>query len=91
MIENRPASISTVAHGPATAANRMCALTLYRQLAAPHAGENLWVAPYSISSTLAMILVGARGPTADQIADVLAIHHLPSDTVLVLGRVTDPR
>jgi serpin B len=54
------------------AGNTQFALDLYARLS----GEdgNLFVSPYSISTALAMTYAGARGETAQQMADVL---HLP--------------
>jgi len=50
-------------------ANRGFAFDLYRSLQVEEG--NLFLSPYSVSAALAMALVGARGDTADQMADVL--------------------
>ena len=36
-------------------------------------GDNVFLSPYSIATALAMLLPGARGTTADEIADVLSV------------------
>lgn len=57
----------TIAEG-----NNAFALELYAKLAEPaFGGGNLFFSPYSISSALAMAYAGARGQTAQQMADVL--------------------
>jgi serpin B len=52
------------------------ALDLYRRLGA--GDENLVLSPSSVATVLAMVLPGARGVTADEIAAVLH-SHLPSE------------
>lgn len=53
--------------------NRTFALDLYRQLtaSAQQSGENLFFSPLSISVALAMTYAGARGATADGMANAL--------------------
>jgi serpin B len=53
--------------------NRAFALDLYRQLtaSAQQSGENLFFSPLSISVALAMTYAGARGATADGMANAL--------------------
>lgn len=48
----------------------------YGNLSAQHAEGNLLLSPFSIASVLAMILTGARGTTAGQLADVLHLDEL---------------
>jgi serpin B len=48
--------------------NTAFAIDLYKAIAEP--GENVFFSPYSISIVLAMIYVGAKGQTAEQIAEV---------------------
>lgn len=57
-------------------ANSDFAIDLYRQIARDHGGNNLIFSPFSISSTLTMVLDGARGKTAEQIGDVLRLPDL---------------
>jgi serpin B len=58
-----------------TAANAEFASRLYRQIASEHGDPrtNLLFSPYSVSSALAMTLVGARNGTADQMQSVLQL------------------
>ncbi len=58
------------------AGNNVCAIDLYHALCAPD--KNLVFAPYSISLALAMTYAGARGETAQQIAET-ARFTLPQD------------
>lgn len=59
------------------AGNNQFALDIYRQLAATNDGNQL-VSPYSITMALGMTYAGARGQTAQQMADVLRFT-LPED------------
>ena len=58
-----------------TQAMRDFAVTLYRQLASEQGGMNLFFSPYSLFSTLALALEGARGETARQLGEVLQLPH----------------
>lgn len=49
------------------------ALDLYRQIAADHEGENIFISPFSIRCALAMAWEGARGETAEQMAVALKL------------------
>src|SRR5258706_8924774 len=55
---------------PAATASNQFGLDLYAQLAAQEKG-NIFFSPYSIETALAMTYAGARGPTAQQMAQVL--------------------
>ena len=55
--------------------NNRFALELYKQLAAKADG-NVFISPWSITTALGMAWAGARGETADEMAEVL---HFPSD------------
>ncbi|KAJ8276870.1 hypothetical protein GJAV_G00068840 [Gymnothorax javanicus] len=52
-------------------ANTAFTLDLYRTLGSTNAGGNIFFSPLSISSALAMVFLGARGNTADQMEKVL--------------------
>ncbi|XP_057556157.1 leukocyte elastase inhibitor isoform X2 [Hippopotamus amphibius kiboko] len=54
-----------------SAANTRFALDLFRTLSKSDPAGNLFVSPFSISSALAMILLGARGNTAAQMSKAL--------------------
>ncbi|XP_046526832.1 plasminogen activator inhibitor 2-like [Equus quagga] len=52
-------------------ANTIFALNFFKYLANTNSTQNLFFSPWSISSTMAMVYLGARGNTADQMAKVL--------------------
>ncbi|XP_006837606.1 PREDICTED: plasminogen activator inhibitor 2 [Chrysochloris asiatica] len=52
-------------------ANTIFALNFFKQLVKINPTENLFFSPWSISSTMAMVYLGAGGDTADQMAQVL--------------------
>ena len=54
-------------------ANSDFAIDLYRELAKANESDNLFFSPYSVSTTLTMVLDGARGDTAEQIGGVLRL------------------
>ncbi len=60
------------------AGNNKFGLDIYHQLAAAKPSDNVLVSPFSISAALAMTYAGARGRTAQQMADVLNFT-LPDD------------
>ena len=49
------------------------ALELYRRIAAEHPGENVFLSPFSVRSTLVMAWEGARGQTAEEMAEALKL------------------
>lgn len=51
-------------------ANTMFALNLFKHLAKASPTQNLFLSPWSISSTMAMVYLGSGGNTEDQIAKV---------------------
>lgn len=66
-----PASASSVQQmQQVVAADGAFAVTLYRELA-QGSQSDVFFSPYSISTALSMVLAGARGKTADQIAEAL--------------------
>jgi len=69
-VPTNPASSKEFAEG-----NAQLAIDLYRQLD-DREGENFAFSPLSISSALAMTYAGARGQTAEQMAEAL---HFPAD------------
>ncbi|XP_060681304.1 leukocyte elastase inhibitor-like [Hemiscyllium ocellatum] len=54
-----------------TAANTKFAVLLYKKLKEGKGNENIFVSPFSISTALAMVYLGAKGNTADEMAKVL--------------------
>jgi serpin B len=61
------------------AGNNQFSIDLYRRLAADrNANQNMLASPFSISAALGMAYAGARGRTAEQMADVLRFT-LPDD------------
>ncbi|XP_005904151.2 plasminogen activator inhibitor 2 [Bos mutus] len=58
-------------------ANTIFALNFFKHLAHTSADtQNLFFCPWSLSSTMAMVYLGARGNTADQIAQVLQFNQV---------------
>jgi serpin B len=57
----------------ATAANNDFGFDLYRQLAKQNPDGNLFLSPFSVTSTLAMSLEGARGETAEEMGTMLRL------------------
>ena len=60
-----------------------CAVDLYRQIASDveiaSDEENIFISPYSIYTILALLHGGARGETADQIADLIHLELEPEE------------
>ncbi|XP_075872210.1 leukocyte elastase inhibitor A-like [Nelusetta ayraudi] len=56
---------------PLSKANTAFALDLLRKLSDEDKTKNIFFSPFSISSALAMVLLGARGNTAQQMSEVL--------------------
>uniref|UniRef100_A0A8C8DR69 Serpin domain-containing protein n=1 Tax=Oryzias sinensis TaxID=183150 RepID=A0A8C8DR69_9TELE len=55
---------------PLSKANISFSLAMFRQLSEDHSTTNIFFSPFSISSALAMVMLGARGDTATQMAEV---------------------
>jgi len=77
------------------AADRAFAFDLYRTLVAEEDG-NLFMSPYSISTAMSIVLAGARGQTADELAAALAVdgagdfwHEARNRLVLELAAIAD--
>ncbi|XP_053286053.1 leukocyte elastase inhibitor [Pleuronectes platessa] len=58
-----------------SSSNTAFALELFRTLSRANPSGNVLVSPLSISSALAMVYLGARGDTADQMAQALSFQH----------------
>uniref|UniRef100_H2MYK8 Serpin domain-containing protein n=1 Tax=Oryzias latipes TaxID=8090 RepID=H2MYK8_ORYLA len=56
---------------PLSKANISFSLAMFRQLSEDHRTTNIFFSPFSISSALAMVMLGARGDTATQMAEHL--------------------
>uniref|UniRef100_A0A3P9KCC3 Serpin B6 n=1 Tax=Oryzias latipes TaxID=8090 RepID=A0A3P9KCC3_ORYLA len=56
---------------PLSKANISFSLAMFRQLSEDHSTTNIFFSPFSISSALAMVMLGARGDTATQMAECL--------------------
>uniref|UniRef100_A0A3P9LWX7 Serpin domain-containing protein n=1 Tax=Oryzias latipes TaxID=8090 RepID=A0A3P9LWX7_ORYLA len=54
---------------PLSKANISFSLAMLRQLSEDHSTTNIFFSPFSISSALAMVMLGARGDTATQMAE----------------------
>ncbi|KAL1775203.1 serpin B10 [Sigmodon hispidus] len=52
-------------------ANTMFALNIFKHIEKTNSAQNIFFSPWSISSTLAMVFLGARGNTEHQMAKVL--------------------
>uniref|UniRef100_A0A3B3U0T6 Serpin domain-containing protein n=1 Tax=Poecilia latipinna TaxID=48699 RepID=A0A3B3U0T6_9TELE len=52
-------------------ANTTFSLALLRKLSEDNKTANIFFSPFSISSALAMVMLGARGDTATQISEVI--------------------
>ncbi|KAM9435862.1 leukocyte elastase inhibitor-like [Clarias gariepinus] len=58
-------------------ANSAFALDLYRAISAENPNGNLFISPLSISAALSMVSLGARGGTAEEMAQVLSFSSVP--------------
>ncbi|XP_021494414.1 plasminogen activator inhibitor 2 [Meriones unguiculatus] len=57
-------------------ANTMFALNLFKHIDKANPAQNIFISPWSISSTLAMVFLGARGDTEHQMAEVLKFNKI---------------
>lgn len=62
----------------ATKANKEFSLKIWRKLAEDKVDENIIFSPFSISTALAMVHLGAKGNTQRQLGDVLEISKIPN-------------
>lgn len=60
-----------------SAANTQFSLNLFKKISGGNASGNVFYSPVSISSALAMVSLGAKGNTADQMFKVLGFNNLP--------------
>ncbi|KAM9224390.1 plasminogen activator inhibitor 2 [Dugong dugon] len=63
-------------------ANAIFALNFFKHLANTSPTQNLFFCPWSISSTMAMVYLGARGNTADQMAQVFQFNKVGGHKVI---------
>ncbi|XP_004379344.1 plasminogen activator inhibitor 2 [Trichechus manatus latirostris] len=63
-------------------ANAIFALNFFKHLANTSPTQNLFFCPWSISSTMAMVYLGARGNTADQMAQVLQFNKVGGHKII---------
>ncbi|XP_013885556.1 serpin B8 [Austrofundulus limnaeus] len=72
----RKLSDSTMASpAPLTKANTSFCLALFSKLGDNDRTENVFFSPFSVSSALAMVMLGARGNTATQMSELLCADH----------------
>lgn len=55
-------------------ANITFALSLFKKLADNNQTADVFLSPFSISAALAMVMLGARGTTAEQMSEVKESH-----------------
>lgn len=60
---------------PLASANTSFSLALLKKLGDKDNTANVFFSPFSISSALAMVLLGARGNTAAQMSEVQLVKH----------------
>ncbi|XP_067303930.1 uncharacterized protein [Pseudorasbora parva] len=66
-----------------SAANTQFSLNLFKKISGENASGNVFYSPVSISSALAMVSLGARGNTADQMIKVLGFNNpLPAQAMM---------
>lgn len=59
---------------PLSKANTSFSLALFKKLSDEDKTGNIFYSPFSISSALAMVMLGTRGSTAAQMSEVTHIH-----------------
>jgi serpin B len=69
------------------AGNNRFALDLFGELAAGEATGNVFISPWSISTAFGMAWAGARGETADEMADVLQFPRAQATTHPLFGEL----
>lgn len=85
------AAAAAAAVTPLASANTSFSLALLKKLGDKDNTANVFFSPFSISSALAMVLLGARGNTAAQMSEVQLVKHAPHlfklSTLLAFMRV----
>ncbi|XP_008436539.1 leukocyte elastase inhibitor-like [Poecilia reticulata] len=72
--------------------NTTFSLALLRKLSEDNNTANIFFSPFSISSALAMVMLGARGDTATQISECLNIKHWEDDVHTLFAKIlSEPR
>ncbi|XP_067434655.1 serpin peptidase inhibitor, clade B (ovalbumin), member 1, like 3 isoform X6 [Thunnus thynnus] len=64
---------------PLSKANTDFSMALLKKLSEKNNTANIFFSPFSISSALAMVLLGARGNTATQMSECLKTHNIQDD------------
>ncbi|XP_067434652.1 serpin peptidase inhibitor, clade B (ovalbumin), member 1, like 3 isoform X3 [Thunnus thynnus] len=64
---------------PQSKANTTFSLALFKKLSEDDKTANIFFSPFSISSALAMVMLGARGNTATQMSQCLKTHNIQDD------------
>ncbi|KAM4718260.1 LOW QUALITY PROTEIN: uncharacterized protein FYW61_016142 [Anableps anableps] len=72
---------------PLSQANTTFSLALFRKLSEDNNTANIFFSPFSISSALAMVMLGARGNTATQLSEVILYTEQDTAEQNVEGRV----
>ncbi|XP_056618009.1 leukocyte elastase inhibitor-like isoform X2 [Triplophysa dalaica] len=73
---------------PFSAANTQFSLNLFKKISEQEKGKNVFYSPLSISSALAMVSLGAKGNTQDQMLKVMCLNNLVKpDTVTPAHRL----
>ncbi|XP_067108709.1 leukocyte elastase inhibitor-like isoform X2 [Osmerus mordax] len=72
---------------PLSEANTNFSLALFQKIANESPTGNVFFSPLSISSALAMVLLGARGNTATQMSESLHLHKTKDDVHMAFGKL----
>jgi serine protease inhibitor len=70
-------------------ANSAFAFSLFQEVASEQPGINLFISPYSASTALQMVAMGAAGTTLDQMQQVLNTKDIARPTVYEFGKEID--
>ncbi|KAK0141423.1 Leukocyte elastase inhibitor [Merluccius polli] len=81
-------SSSSSSSTPLTEANTAFSLALFKKISEDNKADNVFYSPLSISSALAMVLLGARGNTATQISEVLCFSKAEGPQQAALPQLT---
>ncbi|KAM4718991.1 leukocyte elastase inhibitor-like [Anableps anableps] len=72
---------------PLSQANTTFSLALFRKLSEDNNTANIFFSPFSISSALAMVMLGARGNTATQISECLKTQDCQDDVHTLFAKL----